>query len=99
MAVIDCSKEQYYATYGDGPWRFFWMHFSGCAADSFVRMVNGGALRTADSDPARAAELFDQLDSMAHTPGRQTDLLLSLWIHQLLCELARTVECVRVSLH
>ncbi|OUP05537.1 hypothetical protein B5F35_17035 [Anaeromassilibacillus sp. An200] len=99
MAVIDCSKEQYYATYGDGPWRFFWMHFSGCAADSFVRMVNGGALRTADSDPARAAELFDQLDSMAHTPGRQTDLLLSLWIHQLLCELARTVECGPVSRH
>ena len=64
MAVIDCSKEQYYATHGDVPWRFFWMHFSGCAADSFVRMVNGGGLRTADGDPSRAAELFDQLDSI-----------------------------------
>ena len=75
------------------------MHFTGTAAESFVRMINGDTLRAADWEPSRTAELFDQLDDMARTPGRQTDLLLSLWIHQLLCELAQSVACGMVQQH
>ena len=99
VAVIDCAQYQYYATSGTEPWRFFWMHFTGTAAESFVRMINGDTLRVADWEPSRTAELFDQLDDMARTPGRQTDLLLSLWIHQLLCELAQSVTCGTVQQH
>lgn len=98
-AVIDCAQYQYYATAGEEAWRFFWMHFTGTGAEAFVRMVNGETLRAADWEPSRAAELFGQLDDMARTPGRQTDLLLSLWVHQLLCELAQSVACGPVQQH
>lgn len=40
----------------------------------------------------RAAELFGELEALTCTPGRQTDLMLSLWIHQLLNELAQSAQ-------
>ena len=92
-AVIDCSQYQYYATSGPEPWRFFWMHFSGSAADGMVRLINGDSLRAASWEPSRALELFGQLEELSRTPGRQADFMASLWVHQLLAELAQSVQC------
>ena len=91
-AVIDCANYQYYATSGQETWRFAWMHFSGTAARAFVQMINGGALSVAPWQIWRAEEMFDQIDEMTRTPGRQGEFMISLWIHQLLCEMAQAVK-------
>ena len=90
-AVIDCSRYQYYGTKGER-WDFAWIHFSGTAADGFVRMINGGGLRAADWEVWRAQELFGELSALTARPGRQADLMLSLWLHQLLGEMLQNAE-------
>ena len=91
-AVIDCTHYHYYATAGDEPWHFFWMHFTGCAADAMVQLINGGSLRAAELTSEYAAGLYDSLCEVIRLPGRQTDFEASLWIHRRLTELAGSVE-------
>ena len=91
-AVIDCYRYQYYATWGEKPWRFVWMHFSGAAAAAFVQMLNGEGLREAALDPRWAEDFFPRLEEYAGQPGRFTDLTVSLWIHQFLNELAQSAD-------
>ena len=91
-AVIDCSRYQYYATRGEERWKFVWFHFVGTAADAFVQMINGAGLRVMEWERWRAEELFGELHTLTAAPGRQTDFLVSLWIHQLLSELAQSTE-------
>lgn len=85
--VIDCYRYQYYATSGETPWRFIWMHFSGAAAAAFVQMFNGEKLRTAPLDLRWGEDFFSQLSEFAAKPGRSTDLMISLWMHQFFNEL------------
>ena len=91
-AVIDCTRYHYYATIGDEPWHFFWMHFTGSAADAMVQLINGGSLRCAELSSEYAAGLYDSLCEIVKLPGRQTDFEVSLWIHRRLTELAGSVE-------
>ncbi len=91
-AVIDCSRYQYYGTFGKEPWHFSWIHFKGTGADSFVRMINREGLRIINWDASRAADLYSQADELARTPGKQADFLISLWLHQILNEFAQAVE-------
>lgn len=91
-AVIDCNHYQYYATHGEEDWKFVWFHFVGTAADAFVQMINGSGLRVMEWERWRAEELYGELSALTAAPGRQTDFLVSLWIHQLLSELAQSSD-------
>ncbi|MGI5895138.1 MAG: helix-turn-helix domain-containing protein [Candidatus Merdivicinus sp.] len=91
-AVIDCMHYQYYATCGQEPWHFVWMHFNGTAAGAFVQMMNGSSLRVMEWEIWRAEDFFEQMENFCQKPGRQTDFVVSLWIHQLLSGLAQSSD-------
>ena len=84
-AVFDCDPYQCYGTAGDA-WDFSWFHFTGTAAHGFVRFLNGTGLQVLDWDPARSP--FEELRLLTELPTRETDLQVSLWIHDLLSSLA-----------
>ena len=84
-AVFSCAPYQYYGTSGDN-WDFFWFHFNGAAASGFIRFLNGDSIQAFDWDASR--DCFEELERLAASPTRKTDLQLSLWVHTLLNDLA-----------
>lgn len=63
-----------------------WFHFNGAAASGFIRFLNGDSIQAFDWDASR--DCFEELERLAASPTRKTDLQLSLWVHTLLNDLA-----------
>ena len=62
--VLDCREQQYYGTAetdSDGFWRFNFIHFSGAAAETYEKALNGESFSACPSDDGLLRDLFDQM--------------------------------------